>query len=61
MPTSPTTVQGPVDAVPCSHCGRPQDLRELEAIERGLGFECDHCRKVSEIVDLRKIVVVRQA
>jgi hypothetical protein len=54
-------VQGPVDAVPCAHCGNPQDLRELEApLAHGLGFECDNCRRISEIVDIRKVIVVRQ-
>jgi uncharacterized Zn finger protein len=60
LPARPT-VQGPVDAVPCAHCGNPQDFRELEILAHGVGAECDNCGKVSEIVDIRKVIVVRQA
>ena len=55
------TVQGPVNRVPCAHCGQPMDLTDLvEEIGRGVSIECDHCSKQSEIVDIRKVVVVRQ-
>ncbi len=60
MPGTPPTVQGPVTAVPCAHCGAKQNYGELEHLENGMGVECDDCGKVSEIVDIRKVVVVRQ-
>lgn len=59
---SGATLQGPVNKVPCAHCGQPMDLTELmEDIARGVSVTCDHCEKDSEIVDIRKVVVVRQA
>lgn len=62
QPITPATVNGPVNRVPCAHCGQPMDLTELvEEIDRGVSLECDHCSKNSEVVDIRKVVVVRQA
>jgi endogenous inhibitor of DNA gyrase (YacG/DUF329 family) len=61
MPLSPVTLQGPVDAVPCSHCGTPQNYGELEQLVRGMDVECDHCGKISEVIDIRKVIVVRQS
>ena len=65
------TVQGAINAVPCAHCGKPQDFAELEQqreeeglvaeLPRGARVECDDCGRLSEIVDVRKVVVVRQA
>lgn len=61
MPTS-VTVQGPIAAVPCAHCGRPMDLVDLqEELGHGVTVECDHCGRGSEIVDVRKVYVLRQA
>ena len=55
------SVQGPVNKVPCAHCGQVMDLTELiEDIGRGTSITCDHCEKNSEVVDIRKVVVVRQ-
>jgi NAD-dependent SIR2 family protein deacetylase len=60
--TTPATVQGPIGKVPCAHCGQPMDLTELiEDIGRGTSITCDHCEKNSEVVDIRKVIVVRQA
>jgi hypothetical protein len=71
MPKATSTVNGPIGAVPCAHCGRPQDCVVLEEqraeeglsreIPRGSKIECDDCGKLSEVVDVRKVVVVRQA
>jgi len=64
------TVQGAINAVPCAHCGKPQDYTFIEVaraeegldpeIPRGASIECDDCGKLSEVVDVRKIVLVRQ-
>lgn len=55
------TVQGPVSKVPCAHCGQPMDLTELiDDIAKGTSITCDVCEKNSEVVDIRKVVVVRQ-
>ncbi len=30
-PPQPKWTQGPVDRVPCPHCGKPKDFRELDS------------------------------
>jgi endogenous inhibitor of DNA gyrase (YacG/DUF329 family) len=50
-----------MDAVPCAHCGASNNYGELEFVDRGMAVECDSCGKPSEVVDIRKVVVVRQA
>jgi len=65
MPNTTATVNGPLHAVPCAHCGAPQDLREADKdmlVEVGRGCVCDHCNRTSEIVGVReiKVVVMRQ-
>jgi hypothetical protein len=38
------------------------DLAELqEELGHGVTVECDHCGRGSEIVDVRKVYVLRQA
>lgn len=69
--SSRTTVRGVINAVPCSHCGKPQDYLLLEEqrveeglpreIPRGAKIECDDCGKLSEVVDVKTVVVLRQA
>jgi hypothetical protein len=71
MPKAAATVSGPLTAVPCAHCGRPQDYTVVEErlveegaiseIPRGAQIECDECGRLSEVVDVRKVAVVRQA
>lgn len=71
MPLSTVTVNGPVNAVPCAHCGKPQNYAEIEAeraeenlnpeIPKGAKIECDDCGKLSEVVNIKRIVIVRQA
>jgi NAD-dependent SIR2 family protein deacetylase len=67
-PLTPATVHGLITAVPCAHCGVAQNytdvIRELEGSDaeiNGASIECEKCGKNSEIVDVRKVVVVRQA
>lgn len=64
MPAAGTT-QGPLHAVPCAHCGKPNDMRVLDEqklIDPGSGVECDHCGRISTIVGVRqtKVVVLKQ-
>jgi endogenous inhibitor of DNA gyrase (YacG/DUF329 family) len=67
-----TTVHGPIASVPCAHCGKAQNYAKLEderaqegvedpELQRGMKIECDDCSKQSEIVDIRRIVILRQA
>lgn len=72
MPMSDKTTKGPDHAVPCPHCGFPNDFREIDhvvnaaasaAIVNGQLVECDQCQKNMEVVDTRRmlVIVVRQA
>ena len=63
-PPSQATVHGVINKVPCAHCGQHMDLTELdktEDLDTGVSIECDGCGKNSEIVAIRKVVVVRQS
>ncbi len=69
----PPTTHGPVQQVPCPHCGKPNDLRELDAqnlLDTGGEIVCGpiegqvntgHCGRLFEIVGIRmiKVIVVR--
>lgn len=64
MPAAGTT-NGPLHAVPCAHCGTPQDLRALDEqklVENGAGISCDRCNRISEVVGIKniKLIVMRQ-
>ena len=65
MERSKQQVAGPVSAVPCPWCGRPNDLRNIEGmglLEKGARVDCDHCKRVSVVdgIDTRPRVIVRQ-
>jgi hypothetical protein len=56
---------GVVHAVPCSWCGKHNDLRDLKEqmlIEKGARIDCDHCKRISVIdaIDNRPRIVLRQ-
>jgi predicted RNA-binding Zn-ribbon protein involved in translation (DUF1610 family) len=60
----PPTTQGSIEQVPCPHCGKPNDLRELESqqlLDTGHEIICDHCGRLFDIVGIKhvKVVVVR--
>jgi hypothetical protein len=69
----PPTTSGPVDAVRCPHCGRGNDLRDLDSqnlLDTGNDITCEpheglantgHCGRVFTVVAIRmvKLVVVR--
>ena len=71
---SPTT-HGTVDQVPCPHCGKPNDLRELDGqqlLDTGHDIVCGpldgqlnvgHCGRLFTVVGIRmvKVIVVRQS
>ena len=60
----PATVTGPVDRVPCPHCGKSNNFRKVdEMLEIGNQFGCDHCKRVMQIAGVRevKMVAVRKA
>lgn len=62
-PQQPPMVQGPIDRVPCPHCGKPNNCRRLdEMLDVGVIFICDHCKQKVEISGLRDVrfVAVRK-
>lgn len=66
-PVSPRTTEGPLHAVPCPHCGKANDFRQLDEtisslLEGGTWVSCDHCGgqlTVVKVVPI-KVVQVRQ-
>lgn len=57
-----TLKTGPVKNVPCPHCGRGNDLSEIQkmgALQPKERYDCDHCSKTVEIVNSMFIVQVR--
>jgi len=62
LPGQPrTTVQGPINSVPCPHCGKGNDLREMQAqtlLDTGHKFLCDHCNRSMEVLSIRTVTVV---
>ena len=67
------SARGPINRVPCAHCKRTNDLRNMTAgprnagwganlLESGNTFICDHCNRVCQIVKVQsvQIVTVRQ-
>lgn len=65
-PRLPPTTHGPIEQVPCPHCGKPNDLRELDGqqlLDTGHEIICDHCGRLFDIVGIKhiKVVVVRQS
>jgi hypothetical protein len=64
MPAAGTT-NGPLHAVPCAHCGTPQDMRGLDEqklLENGAEIVCDNCERTSTVVGIKqlKVIVLRQ-
>ncbi len=59
----PPMVQGPIDRVPCPHCGKANNFRRVdEMLEVGNVFGCDHCKKPMQISGVRDVrfVAVRK-
>lgn len=55
----PPTTQGPVHAVPCPHCGRPNNCKGLhEMLTSGTTLTCDHCGQLMQIVGVKMVQVV---
>lgn len=52
----PPMVQGPIDRVPCPHCGKPNNFRRVdELLEVGNRFACDHCKRPMQIAGIRDV------
>jgi hypothetical protein len=57
----PPTTNGPIEAVRCPHCGKPNDMRILQQqqlLDTGHDVECDHCNRIMEVVGMRQVTVI---
>jgi hypothetical protein len=58
----PPETAGPINKVPCPHCGGMNDFRDLEVertLERGEMATCDLCNRVMLVVAVKQITVVK--
>lgn len=58
--TTPTT-NGPINAVRCPHCGKPNDFRDLQQqqlLDTGHIAECDHCRRLMEVIRIAPVTII---
>lgn len=61
-PPAPQTTQGPVQAVPCPHCGHKNDcrlLQEQSLLESGHKIDCDRCHKLMLVMRVQPVVMVQ--
>lgn len=59
----PPMTQGPIDRVPCPHCGKANNFKRVdEMLENGNTFKCDFCKQPMEICGVRDVrfVAVRK-
>ena len=52
---------GPVDRVPCAHCGKPLDMRNLQSqqlLDTGHELACEHCGRMNQVAGIRVVTVV---
>ncbi len=62
-PVAGKATKGPIHAVPCPHCGHPNNLTGLQqqigaAFEPGALLDCDKCGMVSVVVAVQPVVFV---
>lgn len=62
----PPVTTGTIDRVPCPHCGKHNNFREIDGqqlLDTGSAFQCDHCNGMMEVARIvtTKIVSVRKS
>lgn len=60
-PGAQQTTRGTIDAVPCPHCGKPQDFRTLaeqSLMDTGHQCSCDDCGYMMEITRIAPVTLV---
>lgn len=62
----PPVTTGTIDRVPCPHCGKHNNFREIDGqqlLDTGSAFQCDHCGGMFEVTRIvpTKIVSVRKS
>lgn len=53
--------QGVIHAVPCPHCGKPNDFRELDSqqlLDTGHEVECDACHRTMQVAQINVVKVL---
>jgi hypothetical protein len=54
---------GPIDRVPCPHCGETGDYRAIRdtmrTFESGSYVSCDRCLRVMKVVAVQQVTVVK--
>ena len=58
---SKETTSGPINGVRCPHCGKNNDFRMLhdqQLLDTGHKFDCDHCKRLMEVVRIAPVLVV---
>lgn len=61
-PTAPQTTGGPINRVPCPHCGHHNDCRllnEQNLLEAGHKIDCDRCHRFILVLSVQPIVWVQ--
>ncbi len=60
-PGTGKAVRGPIDRVPCPHCGKPNDFRVLQdqqLLDTGHQVFCDYCGYSCEVVQIQTMTFV---
>lgn len=60
----PPQTHGPVESMPCPHCGKRNDHRNLasqQLLDTGHKLECDHCHQFYVITAMRQITLLSVA
>jgi hypothetical protein len=60
-PQQPPWTHGPIERVPCPHCGHANDFRELHSeqlLDTGHEIDCGHCGRMMEVTAMRQITVI---
>ncbi len=61
QPRRAPQTHGPIESVPCPHCGKRLDFRDLQSqqlLDTGHKIICDHCHRVVIVAALRQITLV---
>lgn len=55
----PPTTSGPINAVPCPHCGHKLSFRGQEdLLHAGMRFTCDKCKRPVDLVSAAPVMIV---
>lgn len=59
QPLPPGVTQGTVSKLPCPWCGQSNSFSDdSELLEPGNFFNCDHCKRLIELVAIRKVTLL---